>query len=229
MNCAHCGEAVSPSWKECPYCDKPLSQNKRRSKTILESFSSTTTAPEHSETPQPQHHSPPPQQPRFQKGPKLHNDGFSQFHTSYPQEEPKPAPTKQVQAHQIPIPNVSATPAPSVSRPKNVSLNAAVLDKLYGAVVVIHKSKVWSVPLLAHLTKIGRDPENDIVIDDTSVSSFHADILLKGATLYYDRSTNGSRVDGEIVSESMKTIQSGSQVEIGEHTLIIFLSEHKNG
>ena len=55
------------------------------------------------------------------------------------------------------------------------------------------------------VTSVGRDSQNDVVIDDESVSTHHAEIRLEdGRHLLKDLgSTNGIRVNGDRVTESV--------------------------
>jgi len=60
------------------------------------------------------------------------------------------------------------------------------------------------ITLTKEITTIGRDAQNDVVINDESVSTFHAEIRLEnGAHLLRDAgSTNGIRVNGDRVTEA---------------------------
>ena len=75
---------------------------------------------------------------------------------------------------------------------------------------------------------IGRDPENDVQIDNLAVSARHACIEKRG-TGYVVRdlsSTNGTFVGGERVVD--KALADGDAVTIGKHTLI-FQANPNNG
>jgi hypothetical protein len=71
------------------------------------------------------------------------------------------------------------------------------------------------LPLLA-LTRIGRDGENDVVFDDTFVSSNHARLIWNGrGWVVHDLgSTNGTRVNGKTVKRAA-SVKSGDQLEFG--------------
>jgi hypothetical protein len=71
------------------------------------------------------------------------------------------------------------------------------------------------IPLLS-LTRIGRDPVNDIIFDDTFVSSEHARILWNGRgwVLQDLDSTNGTKVDGKQVRKAV-AIKPGETIEFG--------------
>ncbi len=63
----------------------------------------------------------------------------------------------------------------------------------------------FSLPLGEELLRIGRGPENELQIDDDSVSTFHAEIhLAEGSHVLKDLgSTNGVRVNGERVPQAV--------------------------
>ena len=66
---------------------------------------------------------------------------------------------------------------------------------------------------------IGRTPENDIVIDNLSVSRQHARIEVgaEGPVIRDHSSTNGLMIDGRSVNEAL--IESGMTIQIGKHIL----------
>jgi hypothetical protein len=68
--------------------------------------------------------------------------------------------------------------------------------------------------------RVGRHPENSILLRDPKVSRFHAIIYYKGTRLILEDlgSTNGTRVNGEIIIKK-RTLSSGDLIKIGE-TLI---------
>jgi len=71
------------------------------------------------------------------------------------------------------------------------------------------------VPLGEGLIRVGRDPENELRIDDESISSFHAEIVLAdGFHVLRDLgSTNGVRINGERVHEAR--LSDGDLVRFG--------------
>jgi hypothetical protein len=75
------------------------------------------------------------------------------------------------------------------------------------------------------LNTVGRNPTNDVVIHEASVSSFHAEITLDGeGVLVRDlQSTNGTFVDDEPVTES--EIRSGQVVRFGSISLRLEIEE----
>lgn len=65
-------------------------------------------------------------------------------------------------------------------------------------------------------TNIGRDSDNDIVIDDGTVSAHHARIRHAGGNAYYLYdlvSTNGTRLDGRPITRAL--LYDGDQVDFG--------------
>lgn len=68
---------------------------------------------------------------------------------------------------------------------------------------------------------IGRDPANDVVLDDPNVSRFHAEVRpLEGASEVRDLgSRNGTRVDGGFVS-GRAVIRPGAEIGIGPFRLV---------
>jgi hypothetical protein len=62
---------------------------------------------------------------------------------------------------------------------------------------------------------IGRDPQNDVVLDDRRVSRKHAEIRLRLGryTLYDLQSTNGTYVNGRRVAE--KVLDDGDRISVG--------------
>jgi hypothetical protein len=71
------------------------------------------------------------------------------------------------------------------------------------------------VPLGPEPLAIGRDPENDIVLDDRRVSRRHAEVRLRLGryTLYDLQSTNGTFVNGRRIAEVV--LSDGDQIQIG--------------
>lgn len=68
---------------------------------------------------------------------------------------------------------------------------------------------------------IGRDPENDLVLDDRRVSRRHAEIRLRLGryTLYDLQSTNGTFVNGRRVAEV--ALSDGDRVQIGGTEVVV--------
>lgn len=76
-------------------------------------------------------------------------------------------------------------------------------------------------PLLSAATRIGRLPDNDIVLDDVSVSRHHAVIIDTGTSYVITdlRSANGVQVDGRRI-RGTATLTSGDRVRVCEHEFV---------
>ena len=77
------------------------------------------------------------------------------------------------------------------------------------------------IPLGVDPVAIGRDGENDLVLDDRRVSRRHAEIRLRLGryTLYDLQSTNGTYVNGRRVAEIV--LSDGDRVQIGGSELVV--------
>ncbi|HBF38313.1 MAG TPA: hypothetical protein DDW50_13445 [Firmicutes bacterium] len=74
--------------------------------------------------------------------------------------------------------------------------------------------------------RVGRHPENLILLRDPKASRFHAIIYRKGPRLILEDlgSTNGTRVNGEIVSKK-RTLFTGDLIKIGETLIRVSLEK----
>lgn len=75
---------------------------------------------------------------------------------------------------------------------------------------------------------IGRNPDNDIQIDNLAVSGEHAKII-RGLKQYYIQdlsSTNGTFVNGEEIQKV--PLRDNDEITIGKHTLLISLKDKKD-
>jgi hypothetical protein len=72
---------------------------------------------------------------------------------------------------------------------------------------------------------IGRDPQNDLVLDDRRVSRKHAEVRLRLGryTLYDLQSTNGTYVNGRRVAE--RVLDDGDKISIGGNELVFRSAE----
>ncbi|CAN5184054.1 DUF3662 and FHA domain-containing protein [soil metagenome] len=77
------------------------------------------------------------------------------------------------------------------------------------------------VPLGPEPCSIGRDPQNDVVLDDRRVSRKHAEIRLRLGryTLYDLQSTNGTFANGRRIAEVV--LSDGDRVTVGGNELIL--------
>lgn len=97
-------------------------------------------------------------------------------------------------------------------------------------VVVIFKNKVLKeVAIGPQGIKIGRDPENDIQIDNIAVSRHHAEIYRQGYPFYVEdmKSTNGTFLNGRFLNWK-SALNHNDKITLGKHTLI-FIEEAKDG
>ena len=76
-------------------------------------------------------------------------------------------------------------------------------------------------PLIAAATRIGRLPDNDIVLDDQNVSRHHAVIIDTGTSFVVSdlRSANGVDVRGERIRASV-TLSDGDRIRICDHEFV---------
>lgn len=88
-----------------------------------------------------------------------------------------------------------------------------------------HNAQPFKIPLERELTCIGRDAENDIIIDSSSVSSFHCVMkrVLGGFILQDLDSTNGLEIAGSL--HKMIELEDGMRVKIGDATLQVRFPE----
>jgi pSer/pThr/pTyr-binding forkhead associated (FHA) protein/NADPH-dependent 2,4-dienoyl-CoA reductase/sulfur reductase-like enzyme len=77
------------------------------------------------------------------------------------------------------------------------------------------------IPLRMLSPNIGRDVKADIVLDDTSISYFHAQLVRQGNDVYLRDlgSRNGTYVNGQLVSVPHR-LASGDRIKLGETSLI---------
>lgn len=98
------------------------------------------------------------------------------------------------------------------------------IHRVRGALRVQCGEESWRVDLRSPVLRIGRDPENDIVIPDSSASRFHASIELRQEKfVLYDRSTNGTLVftaaGQEVFLRREELILQGTgRISVGAHT-----------
>ncbi len=74
--------------------------------------------------------------------------------------------------------------------------------------------------------RVGRHPENSILLRDPKASRFHAIIYHKGLRLILEDlgSTNGTRVNGAVVIKK-RTLSSGDLIKIGETLIKVSLEK----
>ncbi|VAX00733.1 hypothetical protein MNBD_GAMMA21-277 [hydrothermal vent metagenome] len=99
-----------------------------------------------------------------------------------------------------------------------------MLNKL---IVRYNGRKIDELIISRELFKIGRKLDNDLRLEDTTVSSHHAKISMKQGGLYLQDcdSTNGTIVNGSIVSDKM--LVDGDVVVIGKYSITIEEIDHE--
>jgi pSer/pThr/pTyr-binding forkhead associated (FHA) protein len=77
----------------------------------------------------------------------------------------------------------------------------------------------------AELVTVGRNPDNDVFLDDVTVSRRHAEIRRRGSEFFIHDvgSLNGTYVGGERVEQSK--LASRDEVQIGRFKLVFFAGE----
>ena len=71
---------------------------------------------------------------------------------------------------------------------------------------------------------MGRNEDRDIVLADGRVSGEHGFLYIrKERHTFVDNSSNGSRVDGQIVFGEQAEVRSGSVLEVGGMRLILVI------
>ncbi|HBU69530.1 MAG TPA: hypothetical protein DEE98_04005 [Elusimicrobia bacterium] len=83
-----------------------------------------------------------------------------------------------------------------------------------------HAAVIKEIPIEKTPLTIGRKPDNDIVIDNMSVSSHHAKITLQGTSYVIEdlQSTNGTFINEKRIVSSALRHEDG--VLIGQHTIV---------
>jgi len=94
-------------------------------------------------------------------------------------------------------------------------------------ILMFNKQVVKEVPLLTGSVTIGRHEDNGIVIDNLSVSTFHARIDKAGSNyLLTDlQSTNGTYVNDQRVTSCK--LSNGDNILVGKHILVFVASDQE--
>ncbi len=99
------------------------------------------------------------------------------------------------------------------------------LDRVL-AEITLEKAE-QSFPVDVRWVRIGRDPSNQIVLnDDRYTSRYHAWVTYEGEHFFLEDlgSTNGTRLNGELV-ERREQLRSGDKIQIGETEMTFTLHE----
>lgn len=106
-----------------------------------------------------------------------------------------------------------------------VSHKPATLDAAFEAYLLIDSQRV--IHLHKSVTNIGRQRDNDVIIDDPYVSRHHLQIRQRGIEyIMFDvREQSGTLVNGVLVKEHR--LQSGDVVQVGK-TVMVFMLDQAN-
>lgn len=88
------------------------------------------------------------------------------------------------------------------------------------------------IELSGAITRIGRDPHNDIVLDDDTISSEHAVIEVSGGRYWIEdqKSTNGTRVGDERVEAGQRVqLKGGDHIRLSDIDLMFVLAGYMPG
>lgn len=93
-------------------------------------------------------------------------------------------------------------------------------EALYRLIVTLDKRKIDERVFSQGTVTIGRNSDNDLRLDDPTVSGLHAKIIAFFKPTYVQdwSSTNGTYVNGERVAK--RTLEHGDVITIGKHKLI---------
>jgi|KBSSwiStaDraftv2_1062776.scaffolds.fasta_scaffold01408_13 DNA-binding SARP family transcriptional activator len=131
-----------------------------------------------------------------------------------------PGPTLQALHQRIlrqePMNTRKAAQTTAVHESNSIVLRTAVGTS--SSVAILRESSGQVHQLLAAATRIGRLPDNDIVLDDANVSRHHAVIVDTGTSFVITdlRSANGVDVKGERI-RGTATLQTGDAIRICDH------------
>jgi pSer/pThr/pTyr-binding forkhead associated (FHA) protein len=96
-------------------------------------------------------------------------------------------------------------------------------------VLKFEHSVLTEVPVGSNEVSIGRSPDNGLVIDNPSVSNYHARVFNEEGRLMLEDfgSLNGTFVNGQRVK--MVTLKPGDSVAVGKHTIVVSESREVEG
>ncbi len=90
---------------------------------------------------------------------------------------------------------------------------------MYKLIIQLDKDHVDELVIKRDVTTVGRRADNDIRLDDTTVSSHHAQFSAAGEKAYVEDlgSTNGTYVNGERIK--VQAVADGDVIVIGKHKI----------
>jgi hypothetical protein len=85
-------------------------------------------------------------------------------------------------------------------------------------VLTTEEGQVWSLELQPGRNRVGRKPDNDIVLENPGISSYHCEITLQeDQVLVHDlRSTNGTFIEGERLVQEPVPVAPGQTLQLGQ-------------
>ena len=91
---------------------------------------------------------------------------------------------------------------------------------MYKLIIKRNQSRISELVFEQGTVSVGRNSDNDVCLDDPTVSGLHAKIISFFRPTYVQdqRSTNGTFVNGKRVTEH--TLQAGDVISVGTHKLI---------
>ena len=95
--------------------------------------------------------------------------------------------------------------------------------------VLMFKNRVIrELQLTERTLRIGRDPDNDVQLDNAAVSRNHAEIYRQGYPYYIEDkdSTNGTFVNGRFLNWKI-ALNNNDRIQIGKNTLV-FVEEARD-
>lgn len=87
-------------------------------------------------------------------------------------------------------------------------------------IVKLKDRELSRVPILRRVTKVGRDADNDVVIDNIGVSRYHATVEYDGDRFVVKDagSENGIFVNGQLIGRHR--LNNGDEVQVGKFTVV---------
>jgi len=105
------------------------------------------------------------------------------------------------------------------ARPRQIPLEYICVAVISEAALLIKDGpdEDSTIPITRPLTRLGRAPFNDVVVDDSSVSRHHADIHADpdGYRISDVSSRNGTFVNGEKIGTEPRRLRNLARIELG--------------
>jgi Mg-chelatase subunit ChlD len=122
-------------------------------------------------------------------------------------------------------PSVAAAGGARLAPPKKSIPKAKLID-------VMRASDEGVLPLTMDKSRlsVGRDPQNDIVINQGTVSSFHATIEVRGEYFFLEdhRSTNGTKLNEKPIDPNHPIqLKSGDHIEFADYEFCFLIPDHE--